>query len=275
MIDEFAHVVAIHPESNQIDVVILRTGARVAGVRVLAEMATGQTGLADLHLPDCTKGYDSDNTGARDITAAISYYGEMPFCVGFLFPEVSQCLFKRDDFRVNRHASDVYHTIDSAGNIELAHPSGAFVRIAESPAHENLTGADYDGIWNIARNTGRAVHIHVEQAGGVASIDIAPGGAITINTASTITATATGAVTVTSSASITTNSPTMTVNAPDITLNGNTVVNGSLTQGKGSSGGGCTMLGPVTVTNDVVAGGKSLMNHVHPDPQGGNTSPPA
>ena len=180
MIEELAKVVAIHPESNCVDVVVLRTGARLAAVRVLSEMATGQTGVADLHLPDAANGYNSENTGKRDIVAAISYYREIPFVVGFLFPEVAECLFARPDFRVDRHASDVYHTIDAAGNIELAHPSGAFVRIAESPAHEDLTGKDYDSIWKIARNTGRAVHIHVEQAGGKASINIDPDGNITI-----------------------------------------------------------------------------------------------
>jgi len=180
VIEELAKVVAIHPESNCVDVVVLRTGAPLSAVRVLAEMATGQTGVADLHLPDAANGYDSENTGKRDIVAAISYYREIPFVVGFLFPEVAECLFARPDFRVDRHASDVYHTIDAAGNIELAHPSGAFVRIAESPAHEDLTGKDYDSIWKIARNTGRAVHIHVEQAGGKASINIDPDGNITI-----------------------------------------------------------------------------------------------
>ena len=180
MIEELAKVVAIHPESNCVDVVVLRTGAPLSAVRVLSEMATGQTGAADLHLPDAANGFDSENTGKRDIVAAISYYREIPFVVGFLFPEVAECLFARPDFRVDRHASDVYHTIDAAGNIELAHPSGAFVRIAESPAHEDLTGKDYDSIWKIARNTGRAVHIHVEQAGGKASINIDPEGNITI-----------------------------------------------------------------------------------------------
>ena len=190
MIEELAKVVAIHPESNCVDVVVLRTGARLAAVRVLSGMATGQTGIADLHLPDSAAGYDSENTGKRDIVAALSYYREIPFVVGFLFPEVAECLFARTDFRVDRHASDVYHTIDAAGNIELAHPSGAFVRIAESPAHEDLTGKDYDSIWKIARNTGRAVHIHIEQASGKASINIDPAGNITItNTGDTTVST--------------------------------------------------------------------------------------
>lgn len=250
MIDEFAKVVAIHPESHSVDVVVLRTGARLAAVPVLAGMASGQTGLSDLHLPDAAKGFDSDNTGKRDIVAVLAYYREAPFVVGFLFPQVAECLFKRDDFRVSRHASDVYTTVDAAGNIEIAHPSGAFVRIAESPAHENLTGQDYDKVWKIARNTGRAVHIHIEQAGGVASINIAPSGAVTVNTTSSVAVVATGPASVASSASI-------ALTAPAIALTGVTTIGGTL-----------------AVTGDVTAGGKSLMNHTHTDPQGGSVSPP-
>lgn len=65
-----------------------------------------------------------------------------------------------------------------------------------------------------------------------------------------------------------------TVNTPTFTVNGNTVLNGGLSQGKGSSGGSCDMLGPVTVTNDVVIGGKSFNAHKHNDPQGGQVGTP-
>lgn len=284
MIDELAKVVAIHPESNCVDVVVLRTGARLAAVRVLSATATGQTGIANLHLPDCTGGYDSDNTGKRDIVAALEYYREMPFVVGFLYPEVSECLFARPDFKVDRHASDVYHTINANGDMELHHPSGAYVRIAESPAHEDLTGQDYDGIWSIQRNTGRAVHIHIEQAGGVASVNIDPagnidiihdgnltaatGGNLSASVGGNISATAGGTATVTSGGAMELNAPLITLNAPNI------VLNGALTQGKGGNGGACAMLGPITVINDVIAGGKSLMNHDHQGDSGGTTGPP-
>lgn len=65
-----------------------------------------------------------------------------------------------------------------------------------------------------------------------------------------------------------------TITTPIFTVNGATVLNGTLNQGTGSAGGTATMLGPITVTNDVTAGGKSLKTHVHTDPQGGNTGPP-
>lgn len=67
-----------------------------------------------------------------------------------------------------------------------------------------------------------------------------------------------------------------TITTPSFTVNGATTLNGPLNQGTGSGGGGATMLGPVTVTNDVTAGGKSLKTHVHSGVTtgGGNTGSP-
>lgn len=63
-----------------------------------------------------------------------------------------------------------------------------------------------------------------------------------------------------------------TINAREIVLNGNVTINGNLSQGMGESGGTATMHGPVTVTNDVTAGGKSLMTHTHGGVEHGNDS---
>ena len=67
-----------------------------------------------------------------------------------------------------------------------------------------------------------------------------------------------------------------TVNTPTFTVNGATTLNGPLSQGKGSAGGACEMLGPLNVVNDVVGQGTSLHNHVHGGvvPGGGNTGAP-
>ena len=71
-------------------------------------------------------------------------------------------------------------------------------------------------------------------------------------------------------------SASTTVTTPTFTVNGSTVLNGPLSQGIGASGGSVTMLGPINVTNDVTAGGKSLKTHVHSGVQtgGGNTGAP-
>jgi hypothetical protein len=58
-------------------------------------------------------------------------------------------------------------------------------------------------------------------------------------------------------------SGSVTITTPACTLNAATTINGSLSQGTGASGGGATMLGPIVVAGDVVAGGRSMVSHVH------------
>lgn len=67
-----------------------------------------------------------------------------------------------------------------------------------------------------------------------------------------------------------------TVTTPTFTVNGATVLNGPLSQGTGTAGGSASMLGPITVTHDVTANGKSVSTHVHGGVQAGtgNTGAP-
>jgi phage baseplate assembly protein gpV len=59
-------------------------------------------------------------------------------------------------------------------------------------------------------------------------------------------------------------SGSITLSAPTITLNGAIVLNGPITQSSASGlGTSASMIGPLSVTNDVTAGGKSLEHHVH------------
>lgn len=66
------------------------------------------------------------------------------------------------------------------------------------------------------------------------------------------------------------------ITSPTIVLNGAVTINGSLSQGMGESGGNANMLGPITVTNDVTAGGISVKSHKHGGVQtgGGDTGGP-
>ncbi|HHJ4449426.1 Gp138 family membrane-puncturing spike protein [Raoultella planticola] len=92
---------------------------------------------------------------------------------------------------------------------------------------------------------------------GSAFIEVAAGHDVTVKTPGKLTASADGGTEITS---------------PAIILNGNVTINGNLSQGMGESGGSATMHGPVTVTNDVTAGGKSLMTHTHGGVEHGNDS---
>lgn len=266
---DLGRVTAVHPDGHSVDVMIIDGGRPLSGVRVMSLNASGNSGLNDL--PQCSVNSSvdkpaSESIGEREMVAVIGYFSGLPICLGFLFPSVSQMLFADPNRKVDRHASDVYETIDGNGNYEWYHPSGTFLRVAESSAHEDLTGKDFDGKWKITKNTGRAPHVHLEvkNAGStVAVLDIDPSGNVTesnvgnlsASVGENLSATVSGTASLTSGGAMSLTAPSITMNAPDI------VLNGKLTQGRGSNGGECVMLGPLNVTNDVTAGGISLMHH--------------
>jgi hypothetical protein len=113
---------------------------------------------------------------------------------------------------------------------------------------------------------------------GVASVTI-HGDNTTINaTSATINADTLTANTTTTAINATNATITATTTTVDgnLVVNGATSLNGPLAQLSGGAGGGATMQGPLTVTNDVTAQGKSLATHTHGgvQPGGGNTSGP-
>jgi hypothetical protein len=308
-----ARVVDVHPEDHSVDLVMIEDGTRVAGVQVLTSSATGNTGVHDLPTPARPAGADKWEIASptdRDMIAVVGSVGRSAIVVGFLFPQVSQMLFKDPNRRVMRHASDVYTSIDGQGNTEFFHPSGAYVRFGTSASHEDLSGADVDGKWAISKNTGNQVHIHIEQAGGKASVNIAPNGAIVVNSQSTLdfnitgnttaviggnlSATVSGTTTVTSSGLAKVIAPTVTLDTPTTNCTGNLNVTGTTTTGGlvstgAAGGGGATITGAVTVngattlngnlatTGTLTNNGKSVgSTHTHSGVQtgGGTTGTP-
>ncbi len=249
-----ARVTDIHPESHSVDLELMDDGRTMAGVHCMSSLAGtdfGSSGLA----PSENDGYGSKKSKTREIIAVLSWVNGIPLVLGFIFPQVSQCLFEEKGRMVYRHPSDAYITIDSKGNAEFYHPSGAFVRLGESGAHEDLTGKDYDGKWAIKRNTGRKVNIRVEQGGGTASLNIAPDGSINVKSKNTVTVDAEGETTI--------KAPHVTVDAPEAKFTGNIVADGTITDLAAS--GGRSMDSMRQMFND----------HDHVDPQGGKVQPPA
>lgn len=276
-----ARVVAIHPERHKVDLVFLTDGRRVPGVRVMsgeASSSSGRTGLAKPDAQDLADPYAAPARSTRDLIACVAFYDGQPVVQGFLFPEVSECLFEDLDRVMDRTPSDFYHTVDGKGNAEWFHPSGAYVRIATDPAHEDLKGKDFDAKFNPKRNAEKQVHIHIEQAGGTASINIAPSGAIAIKSKATLQADIDGAVTVNGHSTVTVNAdgkatvkaPEVLVDSPDSTFTGKVTVAGLFTYQSGLAGtGAANISGAIAATGDVTAAGVSVENHVHSGVAGG------
>lgn len=243
---DMGRVAAIHPEDHSVDLVMVRDGSRLAGVQVLSWSASSNTGDNDLPTPETPPSGDkwslTERTG-RDLIAIVGYIHGNAVVLGFLFPQVSQLLFKDPDFSVQRHASDVYRTIDKDGNFELAHPSGTFLRIATDPSHVDLTGQDFDAKWEIKKNKETAVHVHLEVANAgvlVAAVDIDPAGNVNVihdgnlvtQTGGTVAVTAAGAMTLTA-ATVAIVSGSLTHNGVNV---GSTHTHSGITPGPGNTG---------------------------------------
>jgi hypothetical protein len=205
---EVGIVVGTYPDGNSIDV-LMEDGSRLTNVQILSR--TGTDGTGEVDLPDV--GGPADDTRwlfntplGRIMRAVIGPVHDIPFCFGFLPPQENQLSFTDKNRRIMRHASDVYTSIDDAGNFELYHPSGTYLRIGSSATHEDLTGKDVDKKWAIARNTSSAPHVHlgVSNAGAtVATLDFDPSGNVALVNNGTTSITTTGNVSLTTQGSVT------------------------------------------------------------------------
>ncbi len=281
-----AKVVRAYPDGHSVDLVMYDDNSPVTNAQVMSGQASSRSGASGLIAPTAPPDgeWGNQDSGDEDVFAIVGYMRGQPLVLGFLRPQVNQLSFGDKNRITYRFPSDVYVTCDGSGNFELSHPGGAFIRIATNPAHESLTGKDTDKKWKRDRNTGAKTHIHIEQGGGVASLNIDPDGNIDLKHAGNL-ATETGgnlsakvagnAVAEVSGTTDITSGGNLSITAPQITLNGNTIINGSLTQGTGSNGGTATMAGPVTVQNDLTAEGVSVAHHTHPGDSGGTTGQPS
>jgi phage baseplate assembly protein gpV len=264
-------VVAAYPQGNAVDILLPHDGSRLFSVPV--EVPSGSSGTGVVDLPDIGLPLDESRW---QLTAKPEYYvravvhfpNGLPVVSGFLLPPDSQLLFTDKNRRIVRHASDVYTSLDQNGNFELFHPSGFYVRIGTSTAHEDLTAKDIGKKWAIKKNTGNAVHFFVSQPNGT-SIDLAPDGSLKINTTSTVNVTAGGAATV--------KAPSATIDSPSTHCTGTLQVDGKITGtgglaiSGGGSGAAATITGTMAVTGgDVTADSISLKGHKHGGVQTGS-----
>jgi len=219
-------VIKVHQHDNSLDVQLVYDGSRLTGVPLLSPSMTTSSGLVDMHHPE-GNGYDAAGSKTKDIYVVLARTDSGFLAMGFISPQVNQMNFDRVNFKIDRHASDVYSTIDNDGNLEVAHPSGTFLRMATSPAHEDLTGQDFDKLWAVTRNTDKNVWLSVQvaNAGGVkASITIDPTGNVSLTHAGNLTVTTSGAASLTA-ASLAITAPTtitgaLTVTGASLTHNG-------------------------------------------------------
>lgn len=215
-------VIKTHPHDNSLDVELLHDLSRLTAVPLLSPTMTTSSGRVDMHEPE-GNAYGEKGSTTRDCLVALALTDSGFVALGFVASPVNQMAFDRKNFKVDRHASDVYQTIDNDGNIEIAHPSGTFVRIATTAAHEDLTAQDFDKLWNVTRNTAKQVWLSVQIAntGGVkAALTIDPSGNVALTHTGNLTVQTGGAASISSVGAMTLHSDvSITATAPRIDLN--------------------------------------------------------
>lgn len=249
-------VVDIHPEDNSVDLFMCDDGSRLVGVQVLSHIGSARTGLVDLtEVPNVKDGddkWDITERNGQDMEAYVASVSGGWVVVGFSLPQISQMTFDDRRRAFYRHQSDVCHTIDGEGNLEIFHPSGSYVRLAQDTRHDNLEGKNFDENLKLDRNTDKPVSFYVQSSavdGSVAraTAEIAPDGSITLVSVDGLGAPqarlkmlADGTIEVFSQVSIDLKTPLV------------------------------TLTGSMKVQGDVVAGPVSLRNHVHTEVRSGD-----
>lgn len=274
-------VVATHPEDHSVDLVMTDDYSRLSGVQVLTSNGNGSYGRNDLYAPEEKSGdakWDLSKVGPTNPVAAVAFGLGMAVVVGFKYPQVNQMTFGEKNLRVDRHSSEVYSTLNEAGDFEMAWPNGTFFRVGASPDHVDLNGKGTDSKWSTAKNTGAAMHLrlvlgaskldlHVDPAGNVV---LSHEGNLTINTKGNAEVNVQGKADVNVTGNTTLTTPELKVDAGKSTFTGHVAIQGGLSV---SGGAGATVSGSFKASGgEFTHNGKNVgSTHAHANSGGSGT----
>jgi hypothetical protein len=209
-------VVATHPSDHSVDLV-LADGRRMVGVQVATPNGSTRSGTFDMPaVPEKADKWDITKLTGQDQIALVDFVGDIPVVVGFLFPQISQMTFDDPKMRVTRHQSDVMSMVDGDGNMQVTHPSGAYVRMGETADAVNLGSKNTDASLAADRNTGRKLFMRVVVPGSF-DLKITPDGQLSLTLSK-------GAV-IDAPDGITLNTPLVSVPNGDVVASGISLVN--------------------------------------------------
>lgn len=191
-----ARVTHVHPEGQSMNVIFLDNGDIGRDIQVSSPMAGTDFGFTSgIPSPD-QEGQDEnmhDDPDKRAINCVVASVGGMNVCLGFLYPQVTQMAFKKDDNKdrmIERHPSDFTRTVSQDADFDMKHPAGAYMRVGEGETPDDLEGKDFDGRYKIKRNKDKSVTITLWNADS--KIQIKPNGDIIADSSANIYATAVG-----------------------------------------------------------------------------------
>jgi hypothetical protein len=193
-----ARVTHVHPEGQKMEVIFLDTGDYGRDVQLMTPYGGTDFGLTTGVPAPEEEGHDPNtepwDPNVRHINCVVATCGGIHICLGFLYPQCTHMAFTKGQDKnrlIERHTSDFVRTISDAGDMDMVHPAGAFLRIGNGTKPDNLAGRDFDGVWQIKHNTGGAVTITLSNSsgngGGKTSMAMTPEGNIEINTSHDVT----------------------------------------------------------------------------------------
>lgn len=154
-----AKVTFVHPEGQKCEVIFLDNGDFGRDVQVLSPYAGTDFGFTTgIPAPE-QEGHEENvrtDPDKRDIIAAVALIKGRYYIIGYVFPQITHMAFTKDDpgRLIERHTSDTYRTVNSKGDMDIVHPSGAHIRLGSGSEPDTLAGRDFDGRWSIKHNKG-------------------------------------------------------------------------------------------------------------------------
>lgn len=185
-----ARVTAVHPEGQKMEVIFLDTGDYGRDVQLMTPYGGTDFGLTTGVPEPEQEGHDFNteqwDPNKRHINAVVATCGSIHICLGFLYPQCTHMAFTKGQDKnrlIERHTSDFVRTISDAGNMDLAHPANAHIRIGEGEDPDALEGKDFDGVWKLKHNKDSAtvgIYLINNSKGDITKVKLCPHGDIEI-----------------------------------------------------------------------------------------------
>lgn len=167
-----AKVTAVHPEAQKMEVIFLDTGDYGRDVQLMTPYGGTDFGLTTgIPAPEKEgheENMEENDPDKRQIMAVVASIQGMHICLGYLYPQINQMAFPKDDDHKNRlierHTSDVYRTVSEEGNMDIVHPredAPVYIRMGEGPKIDEIEGKDFDKVWKRKHNRDREASITI------------------------------------------------------------------------------------------------------------------
>lgn len=185
-----ARVTHVHPEGQKMEVIFLDTGDYGRDVQLMTPYGGTDFGFTSGVPSPEEEGHDANteewDPGKRHINAVVATIQGVHVCLGYLYPQCTHMAFTKGQDKnrlIERHTSDFVRTISDAGDMDLAHPANAHIRIGEGDMPDALEGRDFDGVWKLKHNKDSAtvgITLYNNSKGDITKIRLCPQGDIEI-----------------------------------------------------------------------------------------------